>query len=118
MDEDFVSSLGTPMLAHRLRRASERLVEGTSGFLRAQGFAAPARAGSMLILLETEGLLGITELAHRLRLSHPMIIKLTDALHAAGLAEARGDAGDQRRRLIALTGAGLEQAALIRRMLE
>lgn len=105
-DPDFVRSLGPAFLAHRLRRASETIVDGTSGFLGANGFAAPARSVSTLLLLKREGPAGVTGIAQRLRLSHPLIIKLTSALIAAGYAEQRADPRDNRRRLIALTPLG------------
>jgi DNA-binding MarR family transcriptional regulator len=110
MVDDFVQSLGLPFLAHRLKRASELILEGSSAALRAQGFSAPARAGSTLLLLRAHGPTGITEIAYRLRLSHPLIIKLAAALAGAGLVEDRADPLDNRRRLIALTAKGLEEA--------
>jgi DNA-binding MarR family transcriptional regulator len=111
MAEDFVRSLGLPFLAHRLRRASELILEGSAEALRAFGSAAPTRAGSTLLLLRAHGPMGVTEIAFRLRLSHPLIIRLTDALDGEGLVRAETDPGDQRRRLIALTPKGEAEAA-------
>jgi DNA-binding MarR family transcriptional regulator len=108
-DQDFVRSLGPAFLAHRMRRASELLVEGYTGFLHENGFAAPARSISTLLLLKEHGPLGITEIAHRLRLTHPLIIKLADGLAAAGYVSEHSDPADNRRRLLALTDAGLVQ---------
>ena len=120
MSHDFVQSLGLPFLAHRLKRASELMLEGSAEALRAEGFAAPARAGSTLLLLRENGPTGVTEIAYRLRLSHPLIIKLTAALAGAGLVENRADPLDNRRRLIALTDKGLAEAgrfdAFLRRL--
>jgi DNA-binding MarR family transcriptional regulator len=110
MARDFVQTLGLPFLAHRLKRVSEAILEGSSEALRAEGFAAPARAGSTLLLLRANGPTGITEIAYRLRLSHPLIIKLTAALAGTGLVEDRADPRDQRRRLIALTAKGEAEA--------
>jgi DNA-binding MarR family transcriptional regulator len=117
MNADFVESLGLPFLAHRLRRASELIVEGTSEALQRRGFAAPARSVSTLLLLRETGPIGITEIGFRLRLSHPMIIKLARALAAAGLVRDEADPDDQRRRLLALTDKGAEQAALAQALL-
>lgn len=115
MDEpDFIRSLGLPFLAHRLRRASELILEGSSEALRRHGFAIPARSVSTLLLLEEQGPSGITEIAYRLRLSHPLIIKLAAALIGAGLVENRSDPADNRRRLIALTEAGRREVRRIR----
>ena len=113
MAEDFVRSLGLPFMAHRLRRLSELILEGSSGALRGAGFEGPARAGSTLLLLRANGPTGITEIAYRLRLSHPLIIKLAAALAAAGLVRDESDPADSRRRLIALTRKGETEAARI-----
>lgn len=110
MADDFVHGLGLPFLAHRLKRASELILEGSAAALRDQGLEAPARAGSTLLLLRANGPTGITEIAYRLRLSHPLIIKLAAALAGAGLVEDRADRRDHRRRLIALTDKGAAEA--------
>lgn len=112
MDEpDFIRAQGLAFLAHRLRRASELILEGASAALRRHGFSSPARAGSTLLLLSEKGPTGVTEIAYRLRLSHPLIIKLTGAMAAAGLVRDETDPADQRRRLIALTAEGEAEAA-------
>jgi DNA-binding MarR family transcriptional regulator len=72
---------------------------------------------STLLLLRQAGPIGITEIGFRLRLSHPMIIKLARALAAAGLVRDEADRDDQRRRLLALTDKGAEQAALAEQLL-
>jgi len=112
-EPDFVRSLGLPFLAHRLRRASELILEGTSVMLRRAGLESPARAGSTLLLLRDNGPTGITEIAYRLRLSHPLIIKLVASLAAAGLVRDESDRKDNRRRLIALTAKGEAEAERI-----
>lgn len=112
---DFVHSLGLPFMAHRLRRLSELILEGSSEALRRAGVEAPARTGSTLLLLRDNGPTGITEIAYRLRLSHPLIIKLAAALAAAGLVRDESDPADSRRRLLALTDTGAAEAARIAR---
>jgi DNA-binding MarR family transcriptional regulator len=110
-DQDFVRSLGLSFLAHRLKRASETILEGSAAALRRHGFASPARAGSTLLLLREQGPTAVTEIACRLRLSHPLIIKLTAAMAAAQLVRDEADPKDNRRRLIALTETGAAEAA-------
>lgn len=110
-EPDFVRTQGLSFLAHRLRRASELILEGTTETLRREGFESPARAGSTLLLLRENGPTAITEIAYRLRLSHPLIIRLAAALAAAGLVRDESDPKDNRRRLIALTDKGLAEAA-------
>ena len=116
-DDDFVRSLGLAFLAHRLRRASDLIVDGTTQALQRIGFEGPARSVSMLLMLRENGPMGVTEIGFRLRLSHPMIIKLARSLEAAGLVRDEADAADNRRRLIALTAKGAAQTALAQGLL-
>ncbi|HLL30551.1 MAG TPA: MarR family transcriptional regulator [Allosphingosinicella sp.] len=114
-DTDFITQLGRPFLAHRLRRLAETFLEGYGRWLPALGIVAPPRSLSTLLLLEADGPLGVTEIAARLRLSHPLLIRLTGSLEEQGLIRAGRDAADGRRRLISLTAAGRAQAAMVKR---
>ncbi len=105
-EEDFIVSAGLPFLAHRLRRASETLVEATSVTQRNSGFTGPPRSVSTLLLLKEEGPLGITEISNRLAFSHPLIIRFVRGLLKEGYVTQQGDPADARRRLIALTAKG------------
>src|SRR5438128_2708573 len=107
---DFVSDLGRPFLAHRFRRLSELLLAGNAPWMLERGIAAPPRSGSTLLLLKRRGPLSITDIAARLRLTHPLIIKLTDRLLELGLVGQEADPRDARRRLISLTAEGLAEA--------
>lgn len=107
MDEDdYVAALGRPLTAHRLRRVSELLVEAYGRWLAEVGPEVPPRALSTLMLLLEAGPQGVTQIARRLRVTHPLSIELTRALQAKGLVTARADPGDARRRLLELTPAG------------
>jgi DNA-binding MarR family transcriptional regulator len=117
-DTDFITKLGRPFLAHRLRRLAETFLDGYGRWLPSVGITAPPRALSTLLLLDDDGPLGVTEIAGRLRLSHPLLIKLTGNLEALGLTRTARDPEDGRRRLIALTEAGRDQAARIRSAVE
>jgi DNA-binding MarR family transcriptional regulator len=107
---DFIESLGVAFFAHRLRRLSEALVDNGRRSLPDLGITAPPKAGSTLMLLAAEGPLTVTQIAARLRLSHPLIIKLVRELDRLGLARAQQDPNDGRRRPVALTPAGRHQA--------
>lgn len=113
VEEDFIVSLGLPFLAHRLRRASEQIVEATSVFQRNSGFTGPPRSGSTLLLLESEGPLGITEISNRLRLSHPLIIRLVRGLIEEEYVTEARDSADARRRLVILTDKGKRHVAYL-----
>ena len=107
---DFVESLGLPLFAHRLRRLSEALVEDGRTWLPRMGVTSPPKAGSTLMLLAAEGPMSVTEIATRLRLTHPLIIKLVRELETLGLARTEQDPNDGRRRPVSLTAAGRREA--------
>jgi DNA-binding MarR family transcriptional regulator len=113
--DDFISELGLPFLAHRFRRLSEILVEDIGEWLPEAGVRSPPRAGSTILLLRREGSLAITEIAARLRLTHPLIIGLVSELEELGLVKIERDPSDARRRLVALTKSGIDCADKIDR---
>lgn len=110
MAADFVTELGLPFLAHRLRRASELFVGGYGQWLTEAGITAPPRAMSALLLLHQESPLSITTVAERLKFTHPLIITLLSQLEERGLTEVARDPDDRRRRLVSLTPQGRLEA--------
>lgn len=104
--DDFVAGLGRPFVAHRLRRLSELFVDGYGDWLPRVGVSAPPRSLSTLLLLHRRGALPVTEIATRLRLTHPLLIKLVGRLTELGLTTDARDEADGRRRLISLTPQG------------
>jgi DNA-binding MarR family transcriptional regulator len=111
---DFVESQGNVFVAHRLRRTSDRIVEQVGEVLATLDIDVPPRGASMLLLIDQEGPIGVVEISRRLRLSHPLIVRMTQKFTAAGLARIETDDGDARRRLLVATAKGRRQAALIR----
>ena len=107
---DFVTFLGRPFTAHRLRRLSELFVDGYEAWLPGFGVSVPARSLSTMLLLDREGPLGVTEIAARLRLSHPLLIRMVKVLEGRRFVAAAPDAADARRRPVSLTKAGGEEA--------
>jgi DNA-binding MarR family transcriptional regulator len=112
--DDFVVELGLPLTAHRLRRASDLLLQTTSQWLTEAGPDLPPRTLSTLLLLDETGPQGLTQLARRLRLTHPVLIELTRALTERGLILSRGDPHDGRRNVLEITPAGREAAQVLR----
>jgi DNA-binding MarR family transcriptional regulator len=112
-DEDFVARLGRPFTAHRLRRLVELFLEGYGGWLPEIGVTAPARTMSTLLLLET-GPLGASEIAARLRFSHPLMINLLASLEKAGFVSLGRDPGDARRRPASLTAKGRSEVERVK----
>ena len=116
-DTDFVAQLGTAFVAHRLRRLAELFVEGNSRWLPEAGVTAPARSLSTLLLLAGVKDAGVTEIASRLRLSHPFMIKAVARLEEEGLVETSADSSDARRRPVRLTAKGRAEVDRIRQAL-
>jgi DNA-binding MarR family transcriptional regulator len=112
-DDDFVAELGLPFIAHRFRRVAEAFLHGYSAWLPQAGVVAPARSLSTLLLVCECGPIGITEIAARLRLSHPLIIRLTRDLEGEGLLKLSEDPADGRRRVAVLTRKGKQQVRAI-----
>ena len=110
-DRDFIEQMGAAFLAHRLKRASEALVDDIGALLVKRGLAIPGRGASTVLLLHRDGPMGITEIAQRLRLSHPLIIRMTNKLVDAELATTSSDPNDMRRSIVALTRKGHDQAS-------
>ena len=100
---DFVAKLGMLVVDHRLRRVVDQLLAAQADVYAQQEIAFEPRWTSTFLLLEQEGPLPVTVIASRLRLSHPAVIKLTNAMIKADLATAADDPNDDRRRLLRLT---------------
>jgi DNA-binding MarR family transcriptional regulator len=113
MSPDFIETLGLPFLAHRLRRVSDAILRDVGAVFRARGIELPPRGGSLVMLLAESGRLPVTEAAHRLKLSHPLIITLSKTLAGAGFVVTASDSRDKRRRLLSLTKKGRELAAIL-----
>ena len=104
--DDFIRSLGPPYMAHVLRRLYDDFVRNIERWYEESGIAAPARTHSTLALLEREGSLGITEVADKLRQSHPLVLTWVRQLKDLALVETSADHADGRRTLVSLTEAG------------
>jgi DNA-binding MarR family transcriptional regulator len=100
---DFVSGLGMLVVDHRLRRIVDQLLAAQADVYVQEALPFEPRWTSTFLLLEQEGALPVTAIAKRLRLSHPAIIKITNAMNEAGLVANAVDAADDRRRLLRLT---------------
>ena len=112
--EDFVASLGIPLLAHRLRRLSEEISDQAEASFKLLGMRTPPRSVSTLLLLDAYGSMGPVEIADRLRLTHPLIIRMVRILEEGGLVTSSTDVSDARRRTIKLTPAGADEVTKLK----
>jgi DNA-binding MarR family transcriptional regulator len=100
---DYVAELGMLVVDHRLRRIVDQLLAAQAEIYAQEGIAFEPRWTSTFLLLEREGALPVTAIASRLRLTHPAVIKITNAMIEANLVADSEDADDDRRRLLRLT---------------
>jgi DNA-binding MarR family transcriptional regulator len=112
---DFVRSKGLPLLAHVLRRLSDRFVAAATEW-EERGLVSPPRTSSTLLLIEEEGPLPVTIIAARLRQSHPLVITWLKQLSSLGLIATSQASGDRRKTLVSITPAGRKEARAVRRV--
>lgn len=111
---DSVAAHGNVFLAHRLRRASDRIVDQVGGMLASMGLDVPPRGASMLLMLDDCGSIGVVEIARRLRLSHPLIVRMAHRFEELGLVTIEPDPQDARRRRLITTDKARREATAIR----
>ena len=115
---DFVRTKGLLFLAHLLRRLADRMIAEAGEFYAEQGISAPPRTASTLLLLLEQGPQNVTELAGKLRQSHPLAITWIRQLGKLGFVERSDDPSDGRRTRISLTARGEEEARRMRNALD
>jgi DNA-binding MarR family transcriptional regulator len=111
---DFIESQGRAFLAHRLRRSSELIVEQVGSELLHMGLSVPPRGASMLLLVDERAPIGVVEISRRLRLSHPLIVRMAQRFEALGLVGIERDPGDARRKQLIPTDKGRAEAKALR----
>src|ERR1041384_2059397 len=111
MAMDYLRQHGALVLDHRFRRLSEHLLKTAEEIYLALGLPFRARWASTYLLLEELGSLGITEIAERLRLTHPGIICINDEMRDAGIMGLLKDREGGRRRRVPLPPKGRALAA-------
>lgn len=112
----FLESLGPLALALRLRRLSERLVEGGRRFYGARGVSLSPHWYALLLLLDERRTCSVTEAATLLGISHPAMIAVGKRMTDAGLVVSQADPADGRRRLLGLTDRAREELPAFREL--
>ena len=93
---------------HLLREVLRTYQALMSGFARETGMPA-SRFALMRILANTEGDVGVTDLARRLGINPAAVTRQVQELERDGLIQRRSDRKDGRRSYIALSPEGLKQ---------
>jgi len=109
---DFLKELGHLAIASRLKRLTDRFLQGGSEVYRSLGIDFEPRWFTIFYLLSTQGSpLSIREIADALKVSHPAVIQTSQMLIKKGLVESLQDDSDRRKRLLAVTPRGKQLAA-------
>ena len=110
MTDDYIELQGRAFIAHRLRRSSDRIVDQIGALLRTEGLDVPPRGASMLLLIDEQTTIGIVEASRRLRLSHPLIVRMARQFEELGLVTINRDPIDSRRKQLVATAKGRAEA--------
>jgi DNA-binding MarR family transcriptional regulator len=104
--EDVIRSLGYLCLGSRLKRIGEQLQADAQHLL--DGLEVPLQSSQypLLAALDRLGPLAVGELAQSLGLTQPGVTRSVSLLAELELVEAVQSDGDQRRKMVSLTGKG------------
>lgn len=105
---DYSRSVGGAALGARFRRLSETMDGDAARIYADQGVTFEQRWFGVLNQLSLKGPMSVGELATALRITHASVSQTRRSLEAAGLLSAGADPDDARRRLLTLTGQGLD----------
>ena len=109
MVDDFLSELGLVAVVTRMKRVSDAMLHDGKRMYKELGMDIEPNWFAVFKLLEKHERLTITEIADRLRLSHPSVITMVNKMVDRGyLQEFRSDE-DSRKRILALTEKGLNE---------
>lgn len=112
---DLIRELAELALASRLRRLADRLQADVSSVYAELGLDFEARWFPVLVALQCDGALAVTELAARLGLSHQAVSQTLRLMTERDLVVETVDTGDRRRRRVTLSESGQQ---LCRRLSE
>ena len=113
--KDVVKRLGHLALGTRLKRLGDRLQAQTQLILEDAGVPVPASHLPALAALDDGGPMTIGDLARALGVSQPGVTRTTATLEAAGLVRSGAAEDDGRARVVALSAAGRQLLARLRR---
>jgi DNA-binding MarR family transcriptional regulator len=104
---DFIAELGMLALGSRLKRLSDEVLKQGEEVYGSLNIEFEPRWFAIVYLLKSEGRpLSITEIADRLGLTHPAVIKTARSMVKEGILTSRKDKNDARRHLVRLSRRG------------
>lgn len=107
---DLYELAGPVALGSRLRRLAARVAEAAPGIYRLYGSQLDPRWFPVVYSLAQVGPLSVGELAQAVGQSHAAVSQVVSAMRAAGLVVSRRSPEDGRKRVVALTEAGIAEA--------
>jgi DNA-binding MarR family transcriptional regulator len=110
---DVLKQLGELAFASRLKRLSERLMNGVTRLYREHDVEFEARWFPLLYTLSRCSSMSVTGLARSLGLTHAAINQLATEMTAADLLISSKDPSDERRRMLSLSDKGHRTAKLL-----
>ncbi len=103
MKNDFIAELGYIGFTARIKRISDLLMYSAINHYRSSNIGIEPNWHLVLLLLSKEGSQTVTQIAERLYLSHPAIIKIIKKMKESGLVESTTHQKDGRKQLISLS---------------
>ncbi len=103
---DVFNRLGELALGSRLRRLSDQIMQQGLLIYQDRRIDFDPKWFPVFFVLSEEGSLGITEIAQRLGVTHPGVIKIAKELEQKGYLESVQDKEDRRRRVLSISEKG------------
>jgi DNA-binding MarR family transcriptional regulator len=97
MGKDFLIEMGYPGLTARLKRLNDQFVYQTKEFYKTKGLDIEPNWHMIFLLLIENEKMTVMEIAQRLNLSHPGIVKLIDKMKKKGYINSTRDLEDHRK---------------------
>ena len=115
MDDDFLAGLGYNGVTARLKRLSDAFLYQTKEFYTQQAAGIEPNWHMIFVLLEEHEQMTVTEMAGRLGLSHPALVKLTKKMKRKGYLTSVRDKADKRQNYLRLSDRAREELPVLHR---
>lgn len=113
---DHLADIGTLGFTYRTRRLADRIADAGRRFYDTLDVPLEPNWHALLLYLDANGPVAVTEAASALRVSHPAIIEMSRRMEAKGLVTTAPDPADGRRRVLALSDEGRAQMPRFRQL--
>ena len=106
-NSDYIRGLGEIALGSRLKRISDRFNQEISKIFRSQNLDIEPSWLPVLLYLDENDSASVSEIAAAMYFTHPAVIHLLKQMEKRRLLETFTDAGDKRKRIVKLSGTGV-----------